>query len=152
MQWDTITDQPLWFSAAAVFLVLFGSLAAHLFHRPKAYNGTKPYDVTKPYDAIESQDGWVATGRVDFFDPQSSGNFILRAEETRIVGSTASVKHRAIRWRTATLEEADRVLVAYHADRLATATNFIVTSSNMMRRDSIRRIEQAQLEREDVSE
>ena len=149
MQWDTITDQPLWLSAAAVFLVLFGALAAHLFHRPKAYNATKPYDGTK---SIESQDGWVATGRVDFFDPQSSGNFILRAEETRIVGSTASVKHRAIRWRTATLEEADRVLVAYHADRLATATNFIVTSLNMMRRDSIRRIEQAQLEREDVSD
>ena len=146
MQWDTISDQWLWLIASAVFLVLLGALVVYFFHRPKAY------DATKPYDASESQDGWLATGRVDFFDPQSRGNFILQAEETRIVGSTASVKHRVIRWRTATLEEADRVLVAYHAQRnLAMAPNYIVTSSN----NSDRPIEQhheAQVENDGASE
>ena len=53
--------------------------------------------------------------------------------------------HREIRWRTATLEEADSVLIAYHAQRnLAMAPNYIVTSSNMKRRDSDLRIEQHQ--------
>ena len=61
MQWDTISDQWLWLIASAVFLVLLGALVVYFFHRPKAY------DATKPYDASESQDGWVATGRVDFF-------------------------------------------------------------------------------------
>ena len=101
MQWDTISDQWLWFSAAAVFLVLFGALAAYYFYKPKAY------DATKPYNAIQNQEGWIPTGRVDFFDPQSIGNFILQVEESRIVDSIASVGHREIRWRTATLEEAD---------------------------------------------
>jgi hypothetical protein len=108
MQWDTIIDNWLWFSVAAFFLVLFGALtalfgafAAYYFYKPKAYDATKP-DATEPYDAIENQVGWIPTGRVDFFDPQSTGNFILQVEETRIVDSIASVGHREIRWRTAT--------------------------------------------------
>lgn len=150
MQWDTISDQWLWFSAAAVFLVLFGALAAYYFYRPKAY------DATKSYNAIQNQEGWIPTGRVDFFDPQSIGNFILQVEESRIVDSIASVGHREIRWRTATLEEADSVLVAYHAQRnLAMVPNYIVTSSNVIRRDSDLPIEQhqeAQLEKDEASD
>jgi hypothetical protein len=144
MQWHTITDQWLWFSAAAVFLVLFGALtalfgalAAYYFHKPKAYDATKPYYATEPYDAIQSQEGWIPTGRVDFSDPQSIGNFFLQVEETRIVDSIASVGHREIRWRRATLEEADSVLVGHHAQRnLEMAPNYIVTSSNVSRASS----------------
>jgi hypothetical protein len=132
MQWDTITDQWLWFSAAAVFLVLFGALAAYYFYKPKAHDATKPYDTIR-----NQQDGWIPTGRVDFFDRQSIDNFILHVEETRIVDSTGSVEHCEIRWRTATLEEADSVLVAYHAQRnLVMAPNYIVTSSNVLRRNA----------------
>jgi hypothetical protein len=57
---------------------LFGALAAYYFYKPKAYDATKPYYATEPYDAIQSQEGWIPTGRVDFSDPQSIGNFILQ--------------------------------------------------------------------------
>jgi hypothetical protein len=132
MQWDTISDQWLWITAAGVFVVFVGAFALYRFKKPKAH------EATKPYDAIQNQqDGWILTGRVDFFDPQSIGKFILYVEETQIVGSTGSGEHCEIRWRAATLEEADSVLVGYHAQRhLAMAPNYIVTSSNVLGRNA----------------
>ncbi len=129
----------LWLSVAAVILVLLGAFAAHYLYKPRAHGATKPYDAIQ-----NQQDGWIPTGRIDFFDPQSTGNFILHVEETRIVRSTASVEHCQIRWRRATLKEADSVLVAYHTHRLAMASKFIVASSSVMRRDAALRIEQQQ--------
>jgi hypothetical protein len=168
MQWDTISDQWALIVVAGVSVVLFGALAAYYFYKPKTYDetkpfkatmphdATKPYDATKTHDAIQNHKGWIPTGRVDFLDPGSIGNFILQAEETRIVDSIGSVVHREIRWRTATLEEADGVLVAYHAQRrLVMAPNYLVTSSNEIRRDSHVRIEQhqeTQLENDEASD
>lgn len=126
MPWDAISDYLVWIGAAAVFVVLVAVIAIYSVNKPK------PYDGTKHYDAIQNQqDGWIPTGRVDFFDPQSIDNFILQVEETRSVGGVGSVERREIRWRTATLEEADSVLVGYHAQRnLAMAPNYVVTASN----------------------
>jgi hypothetical protein len=131
MHLDTITDQWFWLSVAAVTLVLIGAIAANYLRKPRAPDATKPYDLIQC-----QQDEWIPTGRIDFFDTQSTGNFILHVEETRIVGSIASVEHCQIRWRTATLEEADSVLVAYHAHRLAIASEGIVDSSNVIRGDA----------------
>jgi len=125
MVWDTIdnlratiTDQWLWFSAAIVLVILVGVLAAYKFYKPK------------PQEPVQhKQDGWTPTGRVDFIDPQSTGNFVLQAEDTRIVDSIGGVEHREIRWRKATLDEARAVVVSFHAQRnLATTANFIVSS------------------------
>ena len=131
MLWDTfnslratITDQWLWFSAAVVLLVLvWVVLAANKLAANKLYK-------SKPYEPVEhKQDGWTPTGRVDFIDPQSTGNFSLQAEDTRIVDSIGGVEHREIRWRKATLDEARTVVVAFHAQRnLAMTANFIVGS------------------------
>jgi hypothetical protein len=101
MQWDMITDQWPWFSAAAVFVVFVGALAAHSFRKPK------PHERSKSNAA--AQNGWAATGRIDFVDPQSKGDFILQVEETRIVDTMGGVEHREIRWRKATLDEAKTV-------------------------------------------
>ena len=90
MLWDTfnglratITDQWIWFGAAVVLMVLVGVLAAYKFYK------------SKPYEPIQhKQDGWTPTGRVDFIDPQSTGNYILQAEDTRnIVDSIGGVEH-----------------------------------------------------------
>jgi hypothetical protein len=123
--WDTIVNQPLWFGAAGVFVVLV-FLAAYSFSKSRAH------------DAIANlQDGWTPTGRVDFSDPQSVGDFILQAEETRIVSGMGGVEHREIRWRKATLDEAKKVVVAYHAQRnLAVAANYVVSSRAVMRPNS----------------
>ena len=112
--------------AAAVLVVLFGVLAGYKFYK------------SKPYDAIQDQhDGWTPTGRIDLSDPQSIGNFILQAEDTRIVDSMGGVEHREIRWRKATLDEAKAVVAAAHAQRnLAMTANFIV-SSPIRRRSGI---------------
>jgi hypothetical protein len=127
MQWDTITDQWLWFAAAGSLVVLAAALA-YYFYKPKP----------KAYDTIEDhQDGWTPTGRIDFVDLHSLGNFVLQVEDTRIAESAGGVEHREIRWRKATLEEAKRVIVAYHAQRnLAMTANFVVASPNMLRRRS----------------
>jgi hypothetical protein len=64
------------------------------------------------------------------------GNFILQAEDTRIVESLGGVEHREIRWRKATLDEAKTVVVAYHGQRnLTMAANFIVNSSMRQKSD-----------------
>jgi hypothetical protein len=128
MQWDTITDQWLWFAALGIVVVLVAAVAVYYFHKPKP----------KPHDAIEgNQEGWSSTGRIDFVDPHSLANFILQVEDTRIAESVGGVEHREIRWRKATLEEAKRVIVAYHAQRnLAMTANFVVTSPSVLRRRS----------------
>jgi hypothetical protein len=99
-------------------VVLVGLLAAYKFYK------------AKPYKPIQhKQDGWTPTGRVDFIDPQSTGNFSLQAEDTRIVDSVGGVEHREIRWRKATLDEARTAVVAFHAQRnLAMTANFIVSA------------------------
>jgi hypothetical protein len=127
MQWETITNQWLWFAAAGSLVILVVAIA-YYFYKPER----------KPYDAIEDhQDGWTPTGRIDFVDLHSLGNFILQVEDTRIAESVGGVEHREIRWRKATLEEAKRVIVAYHAQRnLAMTANFVVTSPNVLRRRS----------------
>ena len=82
------------------------------------------------------QAGWTPTGRIDFMgptdiDPDSIGNFLLQAEDTRIVSSVGGVDHREIRWRKATLNEAKKVVLAYHAQRnLATTTALVVDAAN----------------------
>jgi hypothetical protein len=117
--WETIPVQWLWVGAAGIVVIIFGVFAAYKFYKLKSY------------DAIQDdQDGWTPTGRVDFTNPQSIGNFVLQAEDTRVVDSMGGVEHREIRWRKATLDEAKTVVVAYHAQRnLAMTANFIVSSS-----------------------
>src|ERR1700735_2074072 len=127
---DAITDQWPWLAAAAaVFVVLVGAFAAYSFYKPKPHSD----------DPIKNQqqDGWAPTGRIDFIDRQLSGDFVLQVEDTRIADSASGVEHREIRWRKATLDEAKRVIVAYHAQRnLARTANFVVTSPSVMRRNS----------------
>jgi hypothetical protein len=125
---DTITDQWPWFAAAAVLVVLVGAFVAYNFYKPKL----------QPDDPIQNQqEGWSPTGRIDFIDRQSNGDFVLQVEDTRIADSVSGVEHREIRWRKATLDEAKRVIVAYHAQRnLARTANFIVTSPSVIRRNS----------------
>jgi hypothetical protein len=139
MQWETIPDQWIWLSAAAVFVVFVAAIAARSLRKPK------PHDKTKSNAA--AQNGWTATGRIDFVDPQSKGDFVLQVEETRIVDTMGGVEHREIRWRKATLDEAKTVLVSYHAQRNLTMTaNFIVSSPTMMRRNSDGRSEHQEIQ------
>jgi hypothetical protein len=134
MQWDAISEQWLWIGAAAAFIIFVGAFAARSLHK------SKPHDKTKSDPA--AQNGWTPTGRIDFVDPQSSGEFILQVEETRIVDSVGGIEHREIQWRKATLDEAKTVLVSYHAQRNLTMTaNFIVSSSTIMKRTADQRNE-----------
>ena len=149
MLWDTfdslratITDQWLWFSAAVVLVVLVGVLAAYNFYK------------SKPYQPVQhKQDDWTPTGRVDFIDPQSTGNYILQAEDTRIVDSIGGVERREIRWRKATLDEVRTVVVTYHAQRnLAMTANFIVSSPIRRRLDIDNEQQDAQLGKDEAPE
>ena len=121
MLWDTfnslratITDQWIWFGAAVVLMVLVvlvGVLAAKKFYK------------SKPYEPVEhKQDGWTPTGRVDFIDPQSTGNFVLQAEDTRIVDSIGGVEHREIRWSGTEFGEK---LKSYAETNIATANEYV---------------------------
>ena len=128
MLWDRINNifanQWFWFGAAGILVVLVWVAASK-------FRNSKPSEVTP-----DQQDGWTPTGRIDFLNPQSMGNFILQAEDTRIVESLGGVEHREIRWRKATLDEAKTVVVAYHAQRnLTMAANFIVNSSMRQKSD-----------------
>ena len=137
MLWDTITDQWPWFAVAGLLVVVIGAFAAYYFYQP----------TPKTDDPIRNQQngGWTPTGRIDFTDPNSTGNFILQVEETRIDESIGGVEHRAIRWRRATLDEAKRVIVAYHAQRnLATRATFVVTSPSVVRGQSDQKTEYRQ--------
>jgi hypothetical protein len=139
MQWDTIADQWLWIGAAVVLVIFVAAFAVRSLKKPK------PQDKTKSNFA--AQNGWTATGRIDFVDPQSTGDFILQVEETRIVDTMGGVEHREIHWRKATLDEAKTVLVSYHAQRNLTMTaNFIVSSSGITKRVSDARNEQQEVQ------
>ena len=139
MQWETIPDLWIWLSAAAVFVVFVAAIAARSLRKPK------PHDKTKSNAA--AQNGWMATGRIDFVDPQSKGEFILQVEETRIVDTMGGVEHREIRWRRATLDEAKTVLVSYHVQRNLTMTaNFVVSSPTLSRRNSDGRTEHQEIQ------
>jgi hypothetical protein len=139
MQWDTISDQWLWIGAAVVFVIFVAAIAARSLRKPK------PHDKTQ--SDVAAQNGWTATGRIDFADPQSTGDFILQVEETRIVDTLGGVEHREIRWRKATLDEAKTVLVSYHAQRNLTMTaNFIVSSPTATRRISDGRSEHQEIQ------
>jgi hypothetical protein len=120
---DAVANQPLWFGLAGVLAVLLGVIAAYNLYR------------SKPHEAIPNQqDSWTPTGRIDFSDFQSTGNFVLQAEDTRIANSIGGIEHREIRWRKATLDEAKTVVVAYHVQRnLAVTANYVVSSRAMLR-------------------
>jgi hypothetical protein len=138
MQWDTIADQWLWIGAAVVLVIFVAAFAVRSLKKPK------PQDKTKSNFA--AQNGWTATGRIDFVDPQSTGDFILQVEETRIVDTMGGVEHREIHWRKATLDDAKTVLVSYHVQRNLTMTaNFIVSSPTVMRRGSDGRSEHQEI-------
>jgi hypothetical protein len=124
MEW-TLTNPWLWLAAAGGFIALLGLLMAYNTRRSKSQEAVRA-----------QQDGWTATGRIDFSgpidaDPNSIGIFLLQAEDTRIVNSVGGVDHREIRWRKATLNEAKKVVLAYHAQlNLATSTALVVNASN----------------------
>jgi hypothetical protein len=113
MVWNVIGNQWFWLAAAGFFMVLLG-IIVHRTRRPTA-------------DAGQAQeDGWVPTGRIDFqgstdSDPNVVGNFLLQAEETRTVHSIGGIDHHEIRWRRATLNEAKKVVLAYHSELKLTA-------------------------------
>jgi hypothetical protein len=121
---DTITNQWFWLGAAGFFIVLLGLLLL----RYKARRSTVQ-------EAMQNQqDGWTPTGRIDFSgstdsEPNSFGTFLLQAEDTRIVNSIGGLDRREIRWRRATLNEAKKVVLTYHAQlNLATTTTLVVSS------------------------
>src|ERR1700722_4511225 len=117
MDWMTTANPWLWLAAAGAFITLFGLLLTHNRRRSRAQETVRA-----------QQGGWTPTGRIDFqgptdVDPESIGNFLLQVEDTRTVNSVGGVDHREIRWRKATLNEAKKVVLAYHAQRnLATTT------------------------------
>ena len=144
MLWDTFNNlfanQWFWFSSAGVLLVLVWVTASKFYK-------SKPSEVIQ-----DQQEGWTPTGRIDFLNPQSIGNFILQAGDTRIVESLGGVEHREIRWRKATLDEAKTVVVAYHAQRnLAMAANFIVNSSIRRKSDLDNEHQNLQLGKDEAS-
>ncbi len=129
MYWDTISDQWPWFIAAGLVVVLLAVFAAYRFARSTSQ--------VKTTVAIEKkQNGWNPTGRIDFVSTAPAGNFLLQVEDTRIVDSIGGVEHREIRWRSPTLDEVKSVLASYHVQRrLAMTPNYVVSSSNTIRRD-----------------
>jgi hypothetical protein len=134
MQWDAITAQWPWFSAAGVLVVFLLTFAGYSIYRPKAHSAKK--SIAAGSNAADKH-GWISTGRIDFVDPESIGVFTLQAEETRIVESLGGMEHREIRWRTATLDEAKTVLVSYHAQRnLTMAANLVVSAPTALRRNT----------------
>lgn len=147
MPWETISnlldavpDQWLWFSAAAVFVVLFWIVAAYKLCKSRPNKA-----------AQEKLDGWIPTGRIDFSDSQSIGNYILQAEDTRLADSVGGVEHREIRWRKATLDEIKTVVVSYHLQRnLATTANYLVSSSIRRRHSDLDHEQKAQIGKDEA--
>ena len=129
MAWDAIVEQWPWFGAAAgVPVVVVGLL---ILLKPKSKRQLKTTS-----NAANNK-GWILTGRIDFVDPHSVGEFVLQVEETRTTNSPGGVEHREIRWRKATLDEAKMVLVSYHAQRkLLMTANFVVHAPTETSRNS----------------
>jgi hypothetical protein len=118
---EAVSNQWFWLAAAGFFIVLLGLLAAYNARRSQARA------------AKLDRDGWTATGRIDFIgpenpDPNASANFLLQAEDTRIVNSIGGVDHHEVRWRRATLNEAKKVVLAYHAQLKLAAAPAIPTA------------------------
>jgi hypothetical protein len=121
MTWEAIFEQWPLFAAAAVVLVIVIGLLFWL--KPKSKRQLKATGRTA------DSNGWALTGRIDFVDPHSIGEFVLQVEETQIVNSPGGMEHREIRWRRAILDEAKTVLVSYHTQRkLLMSANFIVSA------------------------
>jgi hypothetical protein len=58
-------------------------------------------------------------------------HFVLRAEDARTVSSIGGLDHHEIRWRKATLNEAKKVVLAYHKQlNLVTTPVLVVSSEN----------------------
>ena len=127
---EAATQQWFWFAAAAILAILVILFVAYSFRKSKS----RTYEPI-PYPGNHGgRDGWTSTGRIDFVDPGSAGDFILQVEDTRIVESAGGVEHRDIRWRKATLDEAKRVIAAYHLQRqLTPRPHFIVSASSLVR-------------------
>jgi hypothetical protein len=112
-------NQWFWFIAVGVLVVV-------------AWVGVYKFYKSKPYEVIQGSqggDGWTPTGRIDFSNSHSTDDFILQAEDTRIIEGIGGVEHREIRWRKATLDEAKTVVVSYHAQRNLTMTANLITNS-----------------------
>jgi hypothetical protein len=126
MLWDTITNQWFWLGASGFFIVLLGVLLLRYNARQAIFQ-----------EAMQQsqQDGWTPTGRIDFSgstdsEPNSIGTFLLQAEDTRIVNSIGGLNRREIRWRRATLNEAKKVVLTYHAQlNLSTTATLVVSTS-----------------------
>jgi hypothetical protein len=121
MIWNVISDQWFWLGAAGFFMTLLGIIVLRA-RRPALAAG------------LALEDGWIPTGRIDFqgptdSDPNTIGNFLLQAEETRTVHSIGGIDHHEIRWRRATLSEAKKVVMAYHAELHLTAAPLLGTKS-----------------------
>jgi len=130
---DMITNQWFWLGAAGFFIVLLGLLLLRHNIRRSAFQ----------VEAQNQQDGWTPTGRIDFSgstdgDQNSMGTFLLQAEDTRIVNSIGGVDRREIRWRRATLKEAKKVVLTYHAQLdLATTPALVVSSPGSAARSDL---------------
>src|SRR5215472_12217940 len=110
MIWNAVIDPWLWLGAAGFFSILLGIIVYKQRH-PSSQKAARA-------DA----DKWVPTGRIDFqgptdCDPDTAASFQLQAEETRTVYSVGGLAHHEIRWRRATLNEAKKVVRAYHEVR-----------------------------------
>jgi len=120
-------NQWFWFIAVGV-LVVVAWVGVYKFYKSKPYK----FRQSKPYEVIQGSqggDGWTPTGRIDFSNSHSRNDFILQAEDTRIIEGIGGVEHREIRWRKATLDEAKTVVVSYHAQRNLTMTANLITNS-----------------------
>jgi hypothetical protein len=130
-----------------LLVILIAALATPYFYKPK------PKHDDPNRDQLQPDDGWTPTGRIDFTDPHSNGNFTLQVEETRVHEGLGGVEHRTIRWRKATVDEAKRVIVDYHAQKnLTMRSNFLVTSRSMVQGQSDHKNEHQQDEGEGFDE
>ncbi len=97
-----------WLGAACLFAMVIGALVAFERFKRAALEQAMRDD---------QAEGWRPTGRVDFAgssDTDAYGDFLLQAEDTRIVHSIGGLEHHEIRWRKATLKEAKTVVKTYH--------------------------------------
>jgi hypothetical protein len=122
LTWNAIFQQWPWFAAAAgVFVVAAGLLLAI---KPKS----KGQEIT---DAAADKMEWAPTGRIDFSDCNADGRLMLQVEETRSTIGSTGLERREIRWRNATVSDANKVLELYHAQRnLAMSPTFTVSATS----------------------